>query len=123
MFDYHLFVIVGAFIALDVISGFTQACVNKTVDSGVMRRGLGHKAAYVLAILLAVLCEYAAVYIDLGFSMPVVGPVCGFICATELVSILENLGRINPEIANSKLLEFFSLNKSRRNDDEGPFNE
>lgn len=116
--DYHLFVIVGAFIALDVISGFAQACVNHTVDSSVMRRGLWHKAAYVLAIMLAILCEYSATYIDLGFALPIVAPVCGFISATELVSILENLGRINPEIAQSKLLEFFSMNKNRREDDD-----
>ena len=115
--DYHLFIIVSAFIALDVISGFAQACVNKTVDSAIMRRGLGHKAAYVLAIMLALLCEYSAVYIDLGFTLPVVAPVCGFISVTELVSILENLGRINPEIANSKLLDFFSQSRNRRNDD------
>lgn len=116
--DYHLFVIVGAFIVLDVISGFAQACVNHTVDSSVMRRGLWHKAAYVLAIMLAILCEYSAAYIDLGFALPIVAPVCGFISATELVSILENLGRINPEIAQSKLLEFFSMNKNRREDDD-----
>ena len=116
--DYHLFAIVGAFIALDVISGFAQACVNHTVDSSVMRRGLWHKAAYVLAIMLAILCEYSAVYIDLGFALPIVAPVCGFISATEIVSILENLGKINPEIAQSKLLEFFSMNKNRREDDD-----
>lgn len=115
--DYHLFMIVAAFIALDVISGFAQACVNKTVDSAIMRRGLGHKAAYVLAIMLATLCEYSAVYIDLGFTLPIVAPVCGFICMTELVSILENLGKINPEIANSKLLDFFSQSRNRRDED------
>lgn len=116
-FDYHLFAIVAAFIALDVVSGFAQACVNHTVDSSVMRRGLWHKAAYVLAIMLAVLCEYSAAYIDLGFALPVVAPVCGFVSATELVSILENLGKLNPEIAQSKLLDFFSMNKNRREND------
>ena len=115
--DYHLFVIVAGFIALDVISGFGQACVNKTVDSSIMRRGLWHKSAYVLAIMLAVLCEYSAVYIDLGFTLPIVAPVCGFICVTELVSILENLGKLNPEIANSKLLDFFSQSRKRRDGD------
>ena len=115
--DYHLFAIVGAFIALDVISGFSQACVNHTVDSSIMRRGLWHKSAYILAILLAMVCEYAAVYIDLGFTVPITAPVVGFISTTEVVSIVENLGRLNPEIANSKLLDFFSMNRNRREDD------
>ena len=116
--DYHLFAIVGVFIALDVISGFAQACANHTVDSSIMRRGLWHKSAYVLAIMLAVLCEYSAIYIDLGFTLPIIAPVCGFISATEMVSILENLGKLNPEIAKSKLLDFFSMNRNRREDDQ-----
>lgn len=115
--DYHIFAIVAAFIVLDVISGFSQACVNHTVDSSVMRRGLWHKAAYILAIALAIVCEYSTGYLDLGFTMPIIAPTCGFISATEIVSIIENLGKLNPEIGNSKLLDFFSLNKNRREND------
>lgn len=115
--DYHVFIIVASFIVLDIVSGFSQACVNKTVDSSVMRRGLWHKTAYILTIVLGVLCEYSVVYIDLGFTIPITLPICGFICATEMVSIVENIGRINPELAGSKLLDYFSQSKSRRNDD------
>ena len=117
LIDYHIFAIVGAFIALDIISGFAQACVNKTVDSTIMRRGLWHKSGFIMVIALAVLCEYSVQYIDLGFTVPLTAPVCGFICATEIVSILENIGRLNPEIANSKLLDFFSMNRNRREGD------
>ena len=116
--DYHVFIIVAAFIVLDIVSGFSQACVNKTVDSSVMRRGLWHKTAYILTIVLAVLCEYSVVYIDLGFTIPITLPICAFICATELVSIVENIGKINPELAGSKLLEYFSQSKARRNEDK-----
>ena len=115
--DYHIFVIVAAFIVLDFVTGFSQACVNKTVDSSILRLGLWHKAAYVLAIAAAVLCEYSTYHMDLGFTAPITLPVCAYIALTELVSIIENLGKINPELANSKLLDFFSLNKNRRNND------
>lgn len=115
--DYHMFAIVAGFIILDIISGFSQACVNKTVSSTVMRQGLWHKLAYVLVIVLALLCEYSTYYLELGFEVPITIPVCAFICATELVSIIENIGQINPDIANSKLLDYFSQNKQRRSDD------
>ena len=115
--DYHILAIVAAFIVLDFITGFSQACVNKTVDSSVLRLGLWHKAAYVFAIAAAVLCEYSTYHLDLGFTAPITIPVCAYISLTELVSIIENLGKINPELANSKLLDFFSMNKNRRNDD------
>ena len=115
--DYHVFAIVAGFIVLDVVSGFSQACVNKTVDSSVMRRGLWHKSAYILTIFAALLCEYSTIYMDLGFTVPLTAPVCAFICATELVSIIENIGRINPDLAGSKIFEYFSQSKNRRNDD------
>lgn len=115
--DYHVFAIVAAFIVLDIVSGFSQACVNKTVSSTVMRQGLWHKLAYVLVIVLAVLCEYSTEYLELGFHVPITMPVCAFICATELVSIIENIGKINPDIANSKLLDYFSQSRNKRSDD------
>ena len=116
--DYHVFAIVAGFIILDVVSGFSQACVNKTVDSSIMRQGLWHKSAYVLTIFVALLCEYSTIYMDLGFTVPLTVPVCIFICTTELVSILENIARINPDIAGSKLFDYFSQNRNRRRDDD-----
>lgn len=115
--DYHIFAIVAGFIILDIITGFSQAVRNKTVDSTIMRLGLWHKSAYVLAIVLALLCEYATLYLNLGFTLPITTPVCAFICATEIVSIIENLGKINPELLDNGFLDFFSQNKTRRKDD------
>ena len=116
-FDYHMICAVCGFIVLDIVTGFAQACANKTISSVKMRQGLWHKAAYLFAIMLAMLCEYATGYLDLGYTMPITAPVCAFICLTEVVSIVENLGRLNPDIVGSKLLDFFSLNKSRRDSD------
>lgn len=115
--DYHVLAIVAGFIVMDIATGFCQACVNKTVDSTVLRLGLWHKSAYIFAIFLALLIEYSTLHMDLGFEVPLTIPVCCYIALTEIVSIVENLGRINPELMDSKLLDFFSLNRNRRNDD------
>lgn len=117
MYDYHIYTIVALFIVLDVVSGFGQAIINKTISSTKMRQGLGHKFAYVIAIVAAMLCEYGSQFLELGFSVPITAPVCAFVCLTELVSIIENVGKLNPELANSKLLDFFSQNKNRRDGD------
>lgn len=116
--DFHVFTIVAGFIVLDVVTGFTQAVVNKTVDSSVMRLGLWHKSAYVLAIILALLCEYSTAYLDLGFTLPITLPICAFIAMTETVSIIENLGKINPELISNGFLDIFSQSRNRRKDDE-----
>ena len=109
--DWHVALIVIAFIVLDVVTGVIQAIKNKTLDSSVMRDGLFHKSAFLIAIALAYACEYAMPYLDLGFTLPIVNLVCIYICLTEVVSVLENLGKINPELANSKFLSFFNSSK------------
>ena len=112
------YIFTGSFIILDIISGFSQAVANKTVDSSIMRRGLWHKLAYVFAIMLAVLCQYGVGYIPLGVTVDLIIPVCSFISLTEIVSIIENLAKLNPDIADSKLLDLFSINRNRRIEDK-----
>ena len=92
---------------LDLVTGFTQACVNKCVDSRKMKDGLFHKCGFMLSIVFACLCEYASGYIDLGFTVPVQLAVCSFIIFTEIVSNIENLGKISPELAGTKFMDIF----------------
>lgn len=112
-----VYIILGCFILLDVISGFSQAVYNKTVDSTIMRHGLWHKAAYVFAMALANLLEYGSTYLDLGFSIALVYPVAAFIVLTEAVSIFENILKLNPDLAESPLFDLFGNNRKRREDD------
>lgn len=106
-----LFEITLGFIGLDLITGFTQAAVNHCIDSKIMKDGLFHKCGFILAIVLACLCEYALLYVDLGFSLPLQESVCAFIIFTELVSNLENLAKINPELGNSRFFQLFKSSK------------
>ena len=115
--DWHILVAVMVFILLDVVTGINKAVMSKGLNSTVMRDGLFHKSAFLLAIALAYACEYGMLYLDLGFSMPIVGAVCVYICLTETVSILENLGSINPELANSKFMKLFASNKGSEDED------
>ena len=86
--DWHIFAIVLAFILMDIITGIAQAAKNKTLDSSKMRDGLFHKIGFMFAVVLSCLCEYAMIWLDLGFDIPMIGGVCTFIFLTELVSIL-----------------------------------
>lgn len=109
--DWHILIVVLIFIILDVVTGIIKAVMKKELNSTVMRNGLFHKSAFLLAIAFAYACEYGMVFLDLGFTMPIVAAVCIYICLTETVSILENLGAINPELANNKFMELFASTK------------
>ena len=119
-FELHLALIVIAccFMLLDLITGFVGAFVNKCVDSSKMKSGLWHKCGFLLAIIFGCLCEYAMTYVDLGIDIPIQDTVCVFIIFTEIVSNLENLGKISPELGSSKFMEIFKGNSLSRKDDE-----
>lgn len=112
--DWHIHIAVLIFIVIDVVTGIIKAVMKKELNSTVMRNGLFHKSALLLAIALSYACEYGMMYLDIGFDLPIMAAVCAYICLTETVSILENLGEINPELANTK---FMSLFNSRNDND------
>ena len=106
--DWHVFAIVIAFIVMDVVTGIAQAAKNKVLDSTKMRDGLFHKIGFMFAVVLACLCEYAMGWLDLGFNIPMIVGVCTFICLTELVSILENIALLAPELSENTFLSYFT---------------
>lgn len=105
--NYILIIITCCFIVFDVISGLVQAIANKQLYSTKMKQGLWHKCGFLLAICFGILCEVTMKYVDIGFTLPIMNAVCMFIIATELVSILENLAKLSPELANSKFMDIF----------------
>ena len=106
--DWHAPALVLCFIVMDVVTGIAQAAKNKSLDSTKMRDGLYHKIGFMLAVVLAYLCEYSMNWLDLGFDIPMVGGVCAFICLTEVVSILENIAMLTPELSENAFLSYFN---------------
>lgn len=99
--------VLSVFVALDVLTGVASAIAAAELSSSKMRDGLFHKLAFYGAYVLAVALEYAAGVFDLNITIPAAGTVAAYIVATEVVSILENLCKMNPELKNSKFLSMF----------------
>lgn len=102
-------IITMIFIVLDIASGMAQAFANKNVSSEKLRQGLFHKMAFIFAIALGYLIEYAMGYMNLGFDAPIAIVVCVYVCLTEIISIVENITLLNPELRNTKFLELFNI--------------
>lgn len=89
------------FIILDVVSGVAAAYARKEVESPKLRQGLWHKVSYLFVVFCAILIEWAMTQgMDLGFSLPLVMPICIWISLMEVVSTLENSAKINPDLSN-----------------------
>lgn len=105
-------VITCVLIVMDYLTGLAKSVVNKDIDSTKMRDGLWHKATYVAVIVLAEIIEHGQEAVDLGFTVPLIVPTCVYIVLTETASILENLSQINPELADSPVMQLFRSTKN-----------
>lgn len=90
---------VAILVAVDIVSGFAAAWATKTVQSSKLREGLWHKAGYVFIISAALTVEWGAANgLELGFEVPLVIPICVWISLMEIVSVLENARKMNPDL-------------------------
>lgn len=94
-------------IVLDYVTGLLKAFATRTVSSSKMRAGLYHKAGYAVVIALAFLLEHGQQYVNLGFTVPLIAPVCLYIVFAEIVSVLENAVALNPELVHSGIFKVF----------------
>ena len=87
-----------AFMLIDVATGVLKAVKNKELSSTKAREGIYKKTSFIIFIAFGYLSQYAMNYVDLGFNFPAGVTVCLLVILTEAISVLENLGTINPEL-------------------------
>lgn len=106
-----VYVLTGAFIVFDFITGLIKAIKERNFNSSIMREGMWHKCGSILVVALATLVEYTQNYIDIGVDLPIVVTVSTYIVVMEVGSIVENIGKINPKLVPEKIkIYFFKLN-------------
>lgn len=115
------YVIVMAFIVVDVVSGVMAAVYEKNLSSTVMREGLLRKAALVLILVVATLIDLGQGVLDLGFNVPFVPLAATYIALMEILSIFENACQMNDQLADSKLGKIIraTLDDKLNGDDDG----
>ena len=94
-------------VGLDIATGLAAAAATGTLSSRTARKGLIHKSAFLFAILLAHILDYAQSFVNLGLPFKLQAAVCGYIIVCETLSIVENLAIINPELRGTRLLQLF----------------
>lgn len=67
-----------------------------------------------MLVALAYLIDYAQKFVDLGFQVPVAAGVCVYIILMELGSIVENIGKINPDLLPDKVRKILGLNDKEK---------
>lgn len=106
-----------AFMMVDVFTGILKAVKNKELSSTRAREGMYKKASFILFIAFGYLADYAMDYVDLGFNFPAAATICTLIILTEAISVLENLGQINPDLVKL-VAPFLSALNSKKEEGE-----
>ena len=95
-------------ILLDIIAGFTGAAVTKTISSKKMREGLLHKFMEMVLVVLADIIDGALLGgFDILGGNPLLVATCAYIAFMEVSSILEIVGKYNPDLADGGILSIF----------------
>lgn len=116
-----VFAIVCAFVLLDVVSGLAAAIKNKELSSSVMHEGLYNKLGEILLLVVAMfVASILEVYpfTQLGIPPEVTYLVDLYITLMELVSILENICKLNPNLPIAKILDIFDIEIDGSGDDD-----
>lgn len=93
-----MYLVTALFIAFDFLTGFIMGLATTGFNSTIMRQGLFHKLALVMVMAFGGLCDYGQQFVDIGINVPVAPAFCAYIVLMEIGSIIENIGKINPEI-------------------------
>lgn len=106
------------FTITDYITGVIAAIMHHNLSSTKMREGLGHKFAYLCVFFIAWFIDFEMGHIDIGFQTTLTPIVTIGIVLIELSSIIENIGEINPELAQAEFIKIFNQNPNNPNHKE-----
>ena len=94
------YVICGGFVVLDILTGLIKALYKGDVNSSILRKGLYRKLSEFLVIFAIMGATYACLYTGYPAPYTVFKGILAYICLMESVSALENIGEVNPALAN-----------------------
>lgn len=108
------------FAITDYITGVIGAAMHGNLSSTKMRQGLGYKFAYLCVFFIAWFIDFEMKHIDIGFHSTLTPIVTVGITLIELSSIIENIGKINPELTQAEFMKIFA--NYNKKDDNGNTN-
>lgn len=101
--EFQIIVVPLVLCTVDVASGYIAAMRTGTVNSTFMFNGLWNKMGEVFAIVVGKAIEicisiFGTDFVGVQMNVPVCTAVCAYLSLYEITSIVENIGKMNPDI-------------------------
>ena len=109
MEQFYPIMIALVFNAVDIVTGVISALKNKDVKSNKLRDALFKKVGFIICYFVAWLVDTQGDIIGFHIDVSILPILIIYACTTELVSILENICKINPDLLPDKLMQIFHL--------------
>lgn len=107
------------FHVFDLLTGIIGAVREHNLESAKMRDGLFKKVGFLCCYALAILLDTQALTIGLTLNVKVLPVIVVYAVTTEIISILENISKINPDLLPNKLMDLFHIKKEEGEEDAG----
>lgn len=104
-------ILMTVLIIIDYITGLIKGLLRGQLNSYAPRVGLCHKVAYYLEVFTAIILESFCVVVGIAIPVPLTYGVIIAVAFVEVISILENLGEINPKLTDNRFISLFSFVK------------
>ena len=103
---------------IDFITGFIKALKLKQVSSSKMRDGMFKKVGFILCYIIAIVIDRYGYLVGFSLNFSILPVIVAYAVCTELISILENISKINPDLKINKLKDMFQVKEDDKNADE-----
>lgn len=100
--------------ALDLVTGLVGALRKKELKSYKLRDGMFKKVGFIFCYLLAWGIDTYGYAIGFQIGIPILPVIVLYASTTEIVSILENIHEINPDLLPTKLMELFHVEEGSK---------
>lgn len=104
-------ILMTGLIVVDYITGLIKGLLHGQLNSYAPRVGLLRKVAYYIEVFTAIILESFCVVVGIAIPVPLTYGVIIVVSFVEVISILENLGEINPKLTDNRFMSLFSFVK------------
>lgn len=112
----NIVLIALVFNGLDIITGVVAAIKERCIKSEKLRSGMFKKVGFIIAYFLTWLVDAYGSEVGFNLSIKVLPVLVFYAVTTEVISIIENLHKLNPLIIPHKAIKFFNISQQQRND-------
>lgn len=94
---------------MDLLTGLIGGIKEHNIQSSKMRDGLFKKLGFLLCYAMAYLIDTYGATVGFSINFDILPVVITYAVGTEVISIIENIHRINPDLLPDKLMDLFNI--------------